>query len=172
MKLTRRDAATALLAMGFTGGLALGLRDRSIPDGDLADDEAVRATLTAVAEVVYPSEVTGIEAFIDAFVAGRLDAEARDLRATVAELDRLSRAWHEAPVAELSLVERDRLLREVGADQASEDPHGSTAERVRYHVVNELLLALYASPTGGRLVGLENPPGHPGGIESYRRGRE
>jgi hypothetical protein len=41
---------------------------------------------------------------------------------------------------------------------------------VRHLVVNDLLYALYASPTGARLAGLENPPGHPGGIESYREG--
>jgi hypothetical protein len=41
---------------------------------------------------------------------------------------------------------------------------------VRYYVVNELLLALYASPTGGELVGIENPQGHPGGTASYQQG--
>jgi hypothetical protein len=39
---------------------------------------------------------------------------------------------------------------------------------VRYYVVNELLYALYTSPTGGELVGIENPQGHPGGHESYQ----
>jgi hypothetical protein len=58
----------------------------------------------------------------------------------------------------------------MGVHTADEDPDGTTAERIRFYVVNELLFALYASPAGGRLVGIENPQGHPGGAESYRRG--
>ena len=42
------------------------------------------------------------------------------------------------------------------------------SDRVRFFVVNELLFALYSSPTGGSLVGIENPVGHPGGTESYQ----
>jgi len=53
---------------------------------------------------------------------------------------------------------------------ADENPDGTAAERVRFFVVNELLLALYASPTGGELVGIENPQGYAGGAESYQRG--
>ncbi|KKF39052.1 hypothetical protein FK85_31585, partial [Halorubrum saccharovorum] len=142
-------------------------------DGDaLPDDETVRAAMTAFATVLYPSEVEGVEAFVDRFLDGRLDgsAHATGVRTTVGELDDAARSWYGAPVAELSEDDRDRLLREVGADTADEDSDGTLAERVRYHVVNELLLALYASPTGGELVGLENPQGHPGGTESYRQG--
>jgi hypothetical protein len=58
----------------------------------------------------------------------------------------------------------------LGVRTAEPDPDGTDVERVRYYVVNELLFALYSSPTGGELVGLENPQGHPGGIDSYRRG--
>jgi hypothetical protein len=60
----------------------------------------------------------------------------------------------------------------MGADTADPDPDpdGTDAGRVRYYVVNELLYALYASPTGGELVGIENPRGYPGGTASYRRG--
>ncbi|MFC6889287.1 gluconate 2-dehydrogenase subunit 3 family protein [Halorubrum trueperi] len=187
MELTRRDAVAALATLGAAGGVALGARrareasedtDGTAPDAedgspaDLADEEAVRAAMTAVAAVVYPDAVDGVEAFVDRFLDGRLDGSghAEGLRATVGELDDAAVAWHGAPVAELSASDRNRLLREVGADTAEEDPDGTLAERVRYYVVNELLLALYASPTGGELVGLENPQGHPGGIESYRRG--
>jgi len=41
--------------------------------------------------------------------------------------------------------------------------------RVRYYLVNDLLFALYSSPTGGKLVGIENPQGHPGGTGSYQQ---
>ncbi|ELZ51529.1 hypothetical protein C464_00739 [Halorubrum coriense DSM 10284] len=184
MELTRRDAAAALAALGASGGVALGARvaaDRSRDgdpgedpeaDGTASDDETVRETLTAVASVVYPSDLAGVDAFVETFLAGRLDdsAHAAGVRETVAELNHLANSWHGAPVADLDAADRDRLLREVGADAADEDPDGTTAERVRYYVVNELLLALYASPTGGELVGIENPQGHPGGAESYQRG--
>lgn len=182
MELTRRDAAAALAAIGATGGVALGVRratDDGAGDADaswngegLPDDEAVREAMTAVARVVYPEAVSGIDAFVDRFLDGRLDgsAHAEGVRAAVAEVESAARSWYDAPVAELSAAERDDLLRELGADTAEEDPDGTAAERVRYYVVNELLLALYSSPTGGELVGIENPQGHPGGAESYQRG--
>ena len=188
MELTRRDAAAALAAIGATGGVALGVRragdsaersdgskqsDGPAGDGEeIPDDEAVRETMTAVATVVYPEPVTGVEAFVDGFLDGRLDGSAHGegIRAAVGEVRSASRSWYDAPVAEISAAERDSLLRELGADTAEEDPRGSAAERVRYYVVNELLLALYASPTGGELVGIENPQGYAGGAESYRRG--
>ncbi|WP_128905268.1 gluconate 2-dehydrogenase subunit 3 family protein [Halorubrum amylolyticum] len=193
MELTRRDAAAALAAVGATGGVALAARrsgdgsarggaDRDegtvgeAEDGEggdaLPDEATVRASMTAAAAVVYPETVDGVEAFVDAFLDGRLDgsAHATGLRVAVGELEEAARSWYGAPVAELRESDRDGLLREVGADTADEDPDGTLAERVRYYVVNELLLALYASPTGGELVGLENPEGHPGGTESYRRG--
>jgi hypothetical protein len=131
----------------------------------------VRATLTAVAETVYPTEVSGIEEFVSGFLEGRLDGgdHASGIRDTASDLDEHARSWYDRRITELSVEERDRLLREVGADTAEEDPDGTTAERVRYYVVNELLLALYASPTGGKLVGIENPQGYPGGAESYTR---
>ncbi|WP_144799913.1 gluconate 2-dehydrogenase subunit 3 family protein [Halorubrum depositum] len=185
MELTRRDAAAALAAVGATGGVALAARrtsdgpeaggdaaDGGEGDDALPDEAAVRASMTAVATVLYPSEVDGVEAFVGRFLDGRLDgaAHAEGVRTAVGELDQAARSWHGAPITELTEGDRDRLLREVGADVAEEDPDGTLAERVRYYVVNELLLALYASPTGGELVGLENPQGHPGGAESYRRG--
>ncbi len=186
MELTRRDAVAALAAVGATGGVALAARQRGDrpgngdaagdeeggDDGGPLDEESVRASMAAIAAVLYPSEVDGVEAFVGRFLDGRLDgsAHAEGVRAAVTELDDAARSWHGAPIAELSEADRDRLLREAGADTAEEDPDGTLAERTRYYVVNELLLALYASPTGGELVGLENPQGHPGGTESYRRG--
>lgn len=172
MELTRRDAAAALAAIGAAGGVTYGAHRLRQGGDELPGDEQVRATLVAVAEVVYPGEVTGIPAFVDGFLEGRLDRaeHAREMREAVADLEEAARSWYGDRVAELPVEKRDRLLREVGVDTAEEKPEGTTAERVRYYVVNELLLALYASPAGGELVGIENPVGHPGGIESYRRG--
>ena len=192
MELTRRDAVAALAAVGATGAAVLageqavdragggagGARggettDESTAGGDdRADTERVRATMEAVAAVVYPDELTGVDTFLERYLDGRLDGSdhALALRQTVVELEELAEAWYGNSVAALPAADRDALLREVGADTAEEDPDGTTAERVRYYVVNDLLLALYASPTGGELVGLENPRGHPGGITSYARG--
>jgi len=178
MELTRRDAAAALAAIGATAGVAVGI-DRlggtggngATPDASPGDDR-VEATLVAAAGVVYPSELTGVESFVSTFLEGRLDGSdhAAGLREAVADLDDRALSWYGDRFAELPADDRERLLREVGADVAEEDPEGTTAERGRYFVVNELLLALYSSPTGGELVGIENPQGHPGGTESYQRG--
>jgi hypothetical protein len=183
MKLTRRDAAAALAALGATGGVALGVRRETDAEGvgeadtardgeGLPEDETVQTVMTAVAEAVYPEAISGIDAFVDGFLAGRLDGSSHDegIRAAVADVESAARSWYGAPVAGLPPGERDDVLRELGADAAEENPQGTTAERVRYYVVNELLLALYASPTGGELVGIENPQGYAGGAESYRQG--
>ncbi|WP_058366905.1 gluconate 2-dehydrogenase subunit 3 family protein [Haloparvum sedimenti] len=189
MELTRRDAAAALAAFGVGGVGAAGVREwrqssaEGSEDAPVASDTAVRDALVAVAEVVYPSEVEGVPSFVESFLSGRLvdpdDAagasefeRAHDagLREAVTTLNDLAASWYDAPVADLPPSDRDGLLREVGADTAEASPDGTDAERVRYYVVNELLLALYASPTGGELVGIENPQGHPGGTDTYQRG--
>ncbi|MBZ6494317.1 gluconate 2-dehydrogenase subunit 3 family protein [Natrinema longum] len=178
MELTRRDAVAALAALG--GGTLAGCAAPrgAPPDGNGTDSgadvdtELIRETMVAAAEVVYPSAVTGTRPFVERFLEGRLadPTHAAELDAVVAELDELADAWYADGVAALSVAERDRFFRELRADTAEENPDGTTAQRVRYYVVNELLVALYASPTGGELVGIENPQGHAGGIESYQRG--
>ncbi|TKX77384.1 gluconate 2-dehydrogenase subunit 3 family protein [Halorubrum sp. SD626R] len=184
MELTRRDAAAALAALGATGGVALGVRrpgtgeagERGAPSDEAAGeglpDEAVRESMRAVAAVVYPEAVSGVDAFVDGFLDGRLDGSAHGegIRAAVADAESAARSWYDASIADLPASDREAVLHELGVDTAEEDPHGTTAERVRYYVVNELLLALYSSPTGGELVGIENPQGYAGGAESYTRG--
>lgn len=187
MELTRRDALAALAVVGAGAGgtsafLAESQRDDG-PPGAPSDgveqppasiDEHELETLIAVAEVVYPSAVTEVESFVRTFFRGRLadrPALVAGISAAVSRLDELGLDWHGAAAVDLDRETRERLLREVGADTAEAAPEGTPAERVRYFLVNELLFALYASPTGGELVGLENPQGHPGGLDSYRRGR-
>ena len=175
MELTRRDALAALSGAGITLGGGVAALSRESVDaseaGPSLDDTL--ATLTAAAEVVYPSDVEGIEAFVEAYSLGRI--EGRDeylagLRDAVADLDETALSWEDARFAALAADRRDTVLRQLGVPTADEDPDGTRAERVRYYVVNELLYALYASPTGGELVGIENPQGHPGGVASYQRG--
>ena len=176
MDLTRRDAVAALAATG--GAVAVGrtlLDDDQSADATAADadvPEDALATLVAVAEVVYPDAATGVDDFVETYVSGRV-ADDDERRAGVvdaaAELDATARDWFDTPLTELDPGTLDGMLRDLRVDVSDPDPNGGLPGRVRFYVVNELLYAFYASPTGGRLVGIENPIGHPGGTESYRR---
>lgn len=180
MQLTRRDALAALAGAGILGGgtaAALardGFDEERSGDGGAADpDDAIIDALVGTAAVVYPSAVGNVRPFVESYAATKLDRRPEFLAGTAAALEPLdaeSRLAFEATYRDLPAVERETVLRRIGADAADPDPEGSSAERVRYYYVNEVLYALYASPTGGELVGIENPPGHPGGTESYQRG--
>ena len=187
MELTRRDA---LAALATGGGIAVGAG--AVREGDgvveqlLADDasgsdspagesvpEDRLATLVAVADVVYPSEVSGVEEFVRTYALGRVEGRPdyrKGMVEALATLDDYAGTWHDAPFRDLDAGTRESVLDQLGVDTADPDPEGADRERVRYYLVNELLYALYASPTGGKLVGIENPQGHPGGTTSYRRG--
>ncbi|MFC6976325.1 gluconate 2-dehydrogenase subunit 3 family protein [Halomicroarcula sp. GCM10025709] len=187
MELSRRDAIAALsaagVAVGGGGAVLLATDDRSdatvgTDDGTATTQseplgEDVFRTLTAAAEVLYPTEVSGADEFVRRFVRGRARDQpdhADGIADAAAYLDEYARAWFDDEFAALSPETRDQALRRMNVDTIEPDPDGSDGQRVRYFVVNELLFALYASPTGGKLVGIENPQGHPGGIQSYRRG--
>jgi hypothetical protein len=176
MRLTRRHALAALGLAGTGGvlGVASGVAGRGAPRADDGArlDRTARDTLVAAAEVLYPSVVTGHREFVGTYALGRTagrEAYRAGLAAALAELDAAARDWYDAPFARLGPETRDRLLRELGADTADPDPGGTVSERLRLYVVEELLYALYASPAGGGLVGIENPTGYPGGTASYRR---
>lgn len=187
MELSRRDALAALAAGGGAAGGALTLDRLRVGDGDDNGNgkwhgdggqdqqlgEREMDTLVAVAEVVYPSVVEGIPAFVETYAVGRASnrpAYAEGLVGAIDALDDAATDWYDGPFRALDRGTRDRLLRELGCDTANPDSAGTTAERLRYYLLNELLYALYTSPTGGALVGLENPQGHPGGTASYQRG--
>ncbi|WP_276253497.1 gluconate 2-dehydrogenase subunit 3 family protein [Halomontanus rarus] len=185
MKLTRRDAVAALAAAGAGGLLARerlhgGGADSAETDENESSEsttlsETDTAMLAAVARAVYPSEVTGIEEFVETYSRGRIDRVRNDAyRGGVSEaleyVDDRARTWYGEPYLELDSETQASVLGEIGADRADPAPDGTDAERVRHFVVNEVLFALYASPTGGELVGLENPQGYPGGLDSYQRG--
>jgi hypothetical protein len=170
MRLTRRDALAALAAAGAAsaaGCTAPTARD----DGPLAGTAV--ETMVAASAVVYPSAVEGRRPFVRTYLDGRT-ADAPDRRraieTTTADLDAVAERWHGEPFDALPVSTRESTLRSVGADTADPDPEGSLAGRVRFHVVNELLFGLFSSPTGGELVGVENPVGYPGGTTSYRQG--
>lgn len=180
MKLTRRDAVAALAAVGAVGAGSVATRYDPPRADDGADGRPPESEVSAglldvmdaAAAVVYPSDVEGRRAFVERYVLGRTADRAsyrRGLAETAAELDAVARDWRDAPFADLSADERDGVLRGVGAATADPVPDGTISERVRFYVVNDLLFAFYSSPTGGRLVGVENPVGHPGGTRSYQR---
>jgi hypothetical protein len=172
MRLTRRDAVAALATLGATGLAGCsGGTDGATGDASTLDDARIR-TLAAAAEVLYPSEATGHESFVRTYVDGRTrgrGAYREGVAAATDDLDAVANEWHDAAFADLDAGGRDRLLRELGVDTADSDPDGPLSERVRHYLVEELLYAFYASPVGGRLVGVENPVGYPGGTDSYRR---
>ncbi|WP_135302849.1 gluconate 2-dehydrogenase subunit 3 family protein [Haloarcula amylovorans] len=175
-ELTRRDALKALGAAGVTvagGAAALSWPDdgETKRDGQTLGDHE-RETLHAVARVVYPSEVNGVEEFVDSYVSGRVGSDpdrAAGIADAIEALDAYAREWEDGEFVALDSTLRTETLSAMGIRQADPDPNGDPRQRVRYYLVNELLFALYSSPTGGRLVGIENPQGHPGGTESYRR---
>ena len=176
MELTRRDAVAALGALGAGTAAAGCLQQAATSDGEDGaggdSREAVGETMVAAAEVLYPSTVDGIDAFVDTFLSGRLDngPHADGVREAVDALDVRAESWYGDRFAALDAADRESLLGETGVAEADEDPNGTTAEQLRYYVVNELLMALYSSPTGGELVGIENPQGYAGGIDSYHGG--
>lgn len=175
MRLTRRDAIAALGAAGAAvgGGAAyLATDDRpSEPDDPLGEDTL--RTMVAAAAVLYPTDIEDIDAFVRRYVRGRIVDDrnrATGIVQAAEYLDDYAEAWHADRFAALDRTTRASMLDRMGADSAEPDPAGSDVERVRYYVVNELLFALYSSPTGSALVGLENPQGHPGGNTSYQQG--
>lgn len=171
-ELTRRDALAALAAGTGVAAAGAGALVWSELDEEEGLSASERETLTALARTVYPTEVSGVDEFVETYVVGRVEDRpdyAAGLREAIAALDEYARTWNGAAFADASVEKRDELLREMGIDVVEPDPDGSEEERVRYYLLNEVLYALYTSPTGGELVGLENPQGYPGGTESYRQ---
>jgi len=175
MELSRRDVLAALAASGAAAGAGVSLAGDPAPPGDGPVGDHEVDTLVAVADVVYPSEVDGVESFVRQYSVERVRGRpeyAAGVADAVAVIDDYTRAWEDAEFAALDTERADRRLSGFDVDTADPDPAGSDRERVRCYLVNELLYALFATPTGGELAGIENPQGHPGGTTSYRRGPE
>ncbi|WP_277541212.1 gluconate 2-dehydrogenase subunit 3 family protein [Haloarcula laminariae] len=172
-ELDRRDVLKALGAVGITvgGGAAL-LEWADDGDGDPIVTDHERRTLHAVARTVYPSEVDGIGSFVDGYMSRRLRADPERAGAVLdalSALDEYAQGWEETTFRKLDAATQEETLRAMGVAEADPVPDGAPRERVRHYLVNELVYGLYSSPTGGELVGIENPQGHPGGTGSYQR---
>ncbi|WP_254822216.1 gluconate 2-dehydrogenase subunit 3 family protein [Haloglomus halophilum] len=176
--LTRRDAMAALTAAGAATALGGTLSWAVL--NEAGDDDATtegfterdRETLVALAEHLYPSTVTGIPEFVERYTVGRVRDRpeyATGMREALAALDEYAVQWTDERFVDLDTDRRGTLLNSMGVTRATPEPDGLDPERVRFYLVNELLFALYSSPTGGKLVGIENPQGHPGGTTSYRQ---
>ena len=191
MELSRRDAVAALAAIGIgIGGGAVahtqlggsderGPGDKGAPTdtsdgaGDAGGSGPLVDTAAALGDVLYPPEVDGVGEFTRTYVRGRI-ADDEDRRAAMADavatLDARADEEYGAAFRDLDPAEGNSLLSGMGMENVAPDPGGSDRERVRYYLVNELLYALMTSPKGGALVGIENPPGHPGGLDAYQQG--
>jgi hypothetical protein len=165
MELTRREALGALGAAGAVAG-GLGAATYS---GIANEESRPAATVLALAETVYPSEVSVEPSFVRTYLGTRTaGADELDARALAATLDDYAVGERGFAFAELSRSEREALLRDVGVASTPPNPEGTAVERLHY-LVNDLLFGLYATPAGGELAGNPNPQGHPGGLEHYRR---
>jgi len=129
--------------------------------------------LTAIASAVYPSDVSVERSFIESRVFGRVEPEPdhfEKLVAAIEAVDNHARARFGGRVTDLSAGRRRQVLQSMGVTTVHPAADGTTAEQVRFYVMNDLLYALFTSPVGGELLGVDNPPGHPGGREAYQRG--
>ena len=171
MQLTRRDAVRALGTTAVAGGLGIAVAEREHRALETTDRSVTTKTmrrLVAIANTIYPSQVEVTEGYVKAYVS-RLPDERRE--ATVASIDAIARAVERTgaePLASASSATVDVTLRRMGVDRVDADPDGTVAERVRFYVTNSLLYLLFTTPKGSRLVGIDNPVGHPGGFRSYQ----
>ncbi len=177
--LSRREALLTLGGIGV-GTAVFGSQSTgsTTGDGGTGSDDGVAtparvATVTAAAEVVYPPNVSVDDVFVRQYVFGRVgptEDHFERLAAVVDTVDREARLRFGKRFASLSKGDRRRVLTGLGTFAVHPNRRGTTAERVRFHLVNDLLYALFTLPRGGRLMGVPNPPGYPGGNELYQRG--
>lgn len=170
MELTRRDALLALAGSGLVASAAVAEEAVDGRRGTLSASDV--ETLLALTDVLYPSDVTATEAYVETYVLGRTAVDEAYVAGMTEALDVVrttSRRETGRAFASLDETSRDDVLRATGAGRAYADREGTVAQRVRYFVVDELLYALYVTPKGAALIGNDNPKGYPGGTEAYQR---
>ena len=173
MKLTRRDAIGALSTAGIAAiagceslssdGTGTGTATGTPGEGGLASEGSA---MMALAEVLYPSDTEVTEEYLGTYLYSRIvDEESyrNEVEAGVKTLDRLAQDAHGSVFAQLSADQRIRLIEDTDLRSGDSVQDGTDIERINYHLIDELLFAFYASPTGGELVGNPNPRGWPGG---------
>lgn len=174
MELTRRDAIRAVVATGVVSGGALavseGMVDRDPGASDAEISTVEEATMRAVAEVLYPSQVEVTAEFVRTYLRSLDDTRRPQVVRALRDLNEHAERTVGTPFHRIEPVaSRERVLRSTGADRAASSPDGTLPARIRYHLVNSLLYALFTTPKGSELFGIRNPVGHPGGFATYRR---
>jgi hypothetical protein len=168
MELTRRDALLALAGTGIVASAALTTDETG---GAITDSDV--ETLVHLAETLYPSAVEPTTEFVETYVVGRYRSDDERLAGLKSALQVVRRTSMRETGRSLDALDGDTrgaVLRTTGGDRAYPDPEGTTAQKVRYYIINDLLYALYTTPKGGELVDTANPPGYPGGVEAYQQG--
>ncbi|MFC7019290.1 MULTISPECIES: hypothetical protein [Haloarcula] len=179
--LSRRQLLAALGGAAVAaGGYGYGVRGGAglTPGGggDASDSPASPAhveTLTALAEAIYPPSMAVDESWIENRVFGRVEPQAGhfdQLVAAVEAVDTHARARFGGPVTALSPDHRRGVLHSLGATEVHPTADGTTAERVRFYLLGDLLYVLLTAPESSDLTGIANPPGHPGGTDVYTQG--
>lgn len=168
LRLTRRDALTAVAAGGTLAGGSLAISEVAgevdSQQGDSALSDTDIATAEAVATVVYPSAVDVTTVFIETYLRRLSRDRKAALSDTVEDLNAHTQSQYGPAFHGIEArSKRDAVLRSLGVNRARSVPAGSVPERVRYHLVNSLLYALFTTSKGSQLVGVENPTGYPGG---------
>lgn len=174
MELTRRDAVRAVVATGLVSGGALavseGVANRESGTGDAELSTTEEATMRAVAEVVYPSQVTVSAEFVRTYLRSLDEERTRAVVRALEQLNDHAERTVGTPFHRIEAVSRrDTVLRSMGVDRVASSPDGTLPARIRYYVVNSLLYALFTTPKGSELFGIRNPVGHPGGFATYRQ---
>lgn len=156
------------IGLGSLSGLGL-LSARSIRNssgsttGSSELDDATVATMVALAAVIYPRTVSVEHSFVRNYVTVLGPEHRTRIQRAARELDLAARSMMSTGFSSLSVERRAAVLRNLGASSVQPRPTGTVAVRVRYYLVNGLLVALFTSPKGTTLFGIDNPPGYPGG---------
>lgn len=173
MNLTRRDllvGTAAGVVCGAAATVTLPTRGSSTGEKEGGLDPREVATVVGVGDIVAPSGVTVDATFVRRYVATLGESRTVAIRQAVADLDAAARSTFGSPFGALSVGKRAALLRGLGVDAATPRPDGTVPARLRYHLVNGLLYALFTSPAGMEPLGIENPIGHPGGYHGSEGG--
>lgn len=165
MELTRREQLVGLIgtATGVSSALYV-FNKPALPRSDLSTSDI--ETMRATAEVVYPSDVDVSSEFIENYMDRMCRARMQETKRVITDLDRKSRGVFGKNFAAISPVNRDTLLRHLGVNRVQPRVTGTLAGRIRFHLVNSLLYALFTHPKGSELYGIDNPVGYPGGFEN------
>lgn len=179
--LTRRELFTALGGTGLaatvygygvdSGGSLTGAtesRSDTHPGSEYHID-----VMTALAEAIYPPTVSVERSFVESRVLGRVEPKPdhfENLLTTVEAVDNHAKARFGGGITDIPAGRRRKVLQSIGVTTVHPAADGTTAEQIRFYLLNDLLYALFTSPAGGELMGIDNPPGYPGGREAYRRG--